>query len=249
MSPAFAASIENFDGPIVLSPTQAPGAWYTDRSAPDVFVSGATYGGRTGVLEVGVDGADFRGPNSFPGVPNFSDTEGRKLDLAPGTTNLSIELYIDPAYANGDARRLAGFWGTGVGAGGAVTAYPIIEFFNTGAGGSFRVWDSTAPGSFTAIGLPTGFAYDTWQTLDITLANNQFNYTIGDLNFSVAALGSTSISNVILQAHNAGSDYSVHWDNLSGGAVPEPATWAMMIMGFGFAGATLRRRGRALAKA
>lgn len=26
------------------------------------------------------------------------------------------------------------------------------------------------------------------------------------------------------------------------GAVPEPATWGMMIMGFGLAGATLRRR-------
>ena len=38
-------------------------------------------------------------------------------------------------------------------------------------------------------------------------------------------------------------------DNVSlsiGGAVPEPATWAMMIMGFGLAGSALRRR-RALA--
>ena len=31
------------------------------------------------------------------------------------------------------------------------------------------------------------------------------------------------------------------------GSVPEPATWAMMIAGFGFVGATLRRRRRALA--
>lgn len=31
------------------------------------------------------------------------------------------------------------------------------------------------------------------------------------------------------------------------GAIPEPATWAMMILGFGLAGATLRRRREALA--
>jgi hypothetical protein len=33
------------------------------------------------------------------------------------------------------------------------------------------------------------------------------------------------------------------------GAVPEPATWALMILGFGAAGAALRRRGRALRSA
>jgi hypothetical protein len=39
-----------------------------------------------------------------------------------------------------------------------------------------------------------------------------------------------------------GSNFIVPTD-----AVPEPATWAMMLMGFGAAGAILRRRRRALA--
>lgn len=37
---------------------------------------------------------------------------------------------------------------------------------------------------------------------------------------------------------------SFEFDNLAAGAVPEPATWAMMIGGFGFIGAASRRRSR-----
>lgn len=37
------------------------------------------------------------------------------------------------------------------------------------------------------------------------------------------------------------------YDGVRGGAVPEPSTWAMMIAGFGLAGATLRRRRTAIA--
>jgi hypothetical protein len=39
--------------------------------------------------------------------------------------------------------------------------------------------------------------------------------------------------------------WSANWDN----TVPEPATWALMLSGFAFAGATLRRRREALAVA
>jgi len=41
--------------------------------------------------------------------------------------------------------------------------------------------------------------------------------------------------------------WSANWDNSA--AVPEPATWALMLGGFGFAGATLRRRREAIAVA
>lgn len=40
----------------------------------------------------------------------------------------------------------------------------------------------------------------------------------------------------------------IHADFLAA-AVPEPATWAMLVAGFGLAGAGLRRRGRPLATA
>ena len=40
----------------------------------------------------------------------------------------------------------------------------------------------------------------------------------------------------------ASDQNSFEVDDISGSAVPEPATWAMMIMGFGLAGAAIRRR-------
>lgn len=43
------------------------------------------------------------------------------------------------------------------------------------------------------------------------------------------------------------SGNSFEFDNLATGAVPEPATWAMMIGGFGLIGAASRRRARATA--
>lgn len=42
---------------------------------------------------------------------------------------------------------------------------------------------------------------------------------------------------------NVGID-NIKWDvrAIGAGAVPEPATWAMMILGFGLVGTSLRRR-------
>jgi len=44
---------------------------------------------------------------------------------------------------------------------------------------------------------------------------------------------------------NAGVDAGYGGNLTTVGAVPEPATWAMMILGFGLAGAAMRRAGRA----
>jgi hypothetical protein len=50
--------------------------------------------------------------------------------------------------------------------------------------------------------------------------------------------GSDKVNQVIFSS----SSNSFEFDNIAAGAVPEPATWAMLIMGFGFVGMALRRR-------
>jgi hypothetical protein len=237
-TPALSNTI-NFDTPVATGAAQAPNTWYTDRFAPASFSSPVAYGGHATTLEVGISGADLQGVG-------FYNTQGRKLDLASNTTSMSIELFIDNAFGTGPDRRIAGFWGTAFDASATLSAYPIIELARVGGNLVFKGWDNST-GTFSTLGLPSGFTAGSWQTLNIDLltGSDQFKYTIGDLSLLTGAFGSTSIGNTILQAHNTGQDYTVHWDTLqTSSAVPEPATWAMLIVGFGGVGTAMRRRDR-----
>ncbi len=50
--------------------------------------------------------------------------------------------------------------------------------------------------------------------------------------------GTDRVNEVIFSS----SSNSFEFDNIAAGAVPEPATWAMLLVGFGFVGLSLRRR-------
>jgi opacity protein-like surface antigen len=56
--------------------------------------------------------------------------------------------------------------------------------------------------------------------------------------------GGAKVNQIILSS----SQNSFETDNFAVAAVPEPATWAMMILGFGAAGAMIRRRQVAMAR-
>lgn len=87
--------------------------------------------------------------------------------------------------------------------------------------------DGEAAGSPLVAGSPGSLAPLTWYTFTTT-------FTSGDtggatpLAFEFRGLGSTA------------ADFAI--DNVTMSAVPEPATWALMIGGFGLAGMQLRRR-------
>lgn len=238
----------NFDNPVTTGSTQAPGTWYTDRYAPAGFTSPVSFAGDNRLKHTisAADGGTSR-PAGYASA--FYNTQGRKYDLDSNTVGLSIDLYVDSSWASTE-RRMAGLWGTAVDGSNAITAYPIIEFTSNtdtdGSGARFRAWDSGS-GWVSMGGLPTGFVYDTFHTLSITLAGGMFNFQVGDLSTSVSALGATRLDNVILQGHNtdAGVDYDIYWDNLNGSAaapVPEPFT--LGLAGLGLAAAWRRRRNR-----
>ncbi|MEI9966362.1 MAG: PEPxxWA-CTERM sorting domain-containing protein [Candidatus Moraniibacteriota bacterium] len=228
------AQTESFDGPIVTGPTQAPRSLVYGSQGSGELHFRVTYGGRDGTLEVGIDGDDYQGP------ANFYNTQGRKFDVGPDINSVIIDLYVDSSYADAaDGTRLAGFWGSTVG-GPDDPAYPIIELYKSGSDLTFRGWDNT--GNWFNLGTLGAGDLGTWQTLRMDIDGSDFLYNAGGATGTTSAFGTTSFSNVILQAHNAGLDYNVHWDNLNTAAVPEPASWAMMISGFGLVGGAMRRR-------
>ena len=75
-----------------------------------------------------------------------------------------------------------------------------------------------------------------------TLASYAINPTYGSNNKEYFGFSGANITSVRLTAATSG-DW-VFIDNLTsvGGAVPEPASWAMLIAGFGVVGASMRRR-------
>jgi hypothetical protein len=222
VAPAQAGVINTFDNPgdIVLSPTQAPGAWYTDRYAPAGFAAGQSGGGRTGVLALSLSDTAGRVDRSAPFNTAFYNTQGRKFDLASGTTSLFIDLYVPATGTAGG--RYAGLWATAVDGANAIAAYPIIEAAN----GGFQVWDTANPmGGWHTI---AGFSgTDQWYEIGFDYANGQYNYYInGQLVKSFSAPPAT-FSNVILQGYNTetGVNRTINFDNLSTtSSVPEPAT-------------------------
>jgi hypothetical protein len=173
-------------------------------------------------LKQSIDAAD--GANSRPSGYSsaFYNTQGRKYDLGSSIANLQIDLFVPASWAS-TGNRMAGLWGTAFDNSAAVSAYPILEFTSDTATPRFRGWDGTA---WTDMGLPTGFAYDQWYTLKISMLPGAFRYDVGDLTLTtLAATGSVGIGNVILQGHNTatGVNYDIYWDNLQASPVPLPA--------------------------
>ncbi len=237
------AVLATFDSPVTLGTSQAPGVWYTDRYAPAGFVSPVSFDGDNR-LQQSISAAD--GANSRPGSfsSTFYNTQGRKYDLDIDTAKLSIDLYIADGWQS-TGNRMAGLWGTGFDAGNSVSAYPIIEFTSDSATPRFRSYDVNT-GDWMDMGLPSGFAYDAWYTLEIDLSGGQVNYTVGDLSNSVASPSTAYIGNTILQGYNTadGVSYDIYWDNLSVAAVPEPTAalfGTLMASGLGI---TIARRRR-----
>ena len=210
--------IIDFNGPVAIGADQAEGVWFTDRYAPSVFAGGISFlgGQRLRHIISEFDGGQYR-PTNLQGA--FYETQGRKYDLPENTRSMQIELYV-PSNWETTGRRMAGLWGTAVNATNAISGYPIIEFASVDGYARFRGWDGI---DWVDMGLPTGFTYNSWYTLEINLlSNGQFLYRVGDLELATETFtpnASVTIRDVILQGHNTfdGVSYVIHWDNFEYG--------------------------------
>ena len=206
----------DFSKPVVLSPTQAPGKWYTDRYAPAGFVSPVNFGGNAR-LKHSIAVAD--GANNRPAAysSSFYNTQGRKYDLTNGTTYMEIKLYVPLAWKT-TGRRMAGFWGTAFDAFNNVSAYPIVEFTSEAGPARFRGYNN---GVWIDMGVPAGFSYNKWVTLSIELlSSGEFRYRVENLQATtntLAIYNSKRIGNTILQGHNTttGINYDIYWDDFA----------------------------------
>jgi hypothetical protein len=210
---------------VVLSPTQAAGSWYPDRYAPAGFTPDQTGAGRVGVLDEFISYSDQDSIRPAPYNSGFYDFQGRKLDLAAGTTYVAVDLYVpaswssltqqDPSGNPANWGSLASLWATGVDASGNTTTYPIIGFNNrAGLGnGGFQVFDQTK--GWTNVG---GFGgADQWYQIGIAVVGSKLDYFVnGQLVYTdTTAPGATALSNVMLQGYNGGNDYHIYWANPS----------------------------------
>ena len=104
------------------------------------------------------------------------------------------------------------------------------------------------PALFSFSSGPNGVQATNWSVLDNTLIKyvtvkgaNEFKV------YELAGLGAVSglVNTLDLLTPNGRNQPNIShisfW-TVGGGAVPEPAAWALMILGFGAVGATLRRR-------
>jgi len=131
-----------------------------------------------------------------------------------------------------------------------------------------RVWFQNGIG----ISSNTTYFFSTWihTVYDQSPAQLKFSININNIGTTFTAgsvadgwqqffaswnSGSDTTANIALVNQNtafSGNDFALDDISLSvtaPGGVPEPASWALMIAGFGLAGATLRRRQRGLVRA
>lgn len=220
--------VEEFNTAVPLCASQTPDCWYVDRYAPAAFEMAYFDGDNR--LHHGISSADSAAnrPPSFSST--FYNTQGRKHDVdIPVGRTFAIDLYV-PADWETNVRR-ADLWGTCYDSSNAISAYPIIGFSSNDPADElnpspasptprFRVWDNAGAGGWIDLGLPVGFSYNSWWTLEIETTTTQFIYRVIDdtdtvvLAIALDALGSVRTGNIIIQAYNFGETYDVYWDNL-----------------------------------
>ena len=173
------------------------------------------------------------------GIPGWTVSPGTEIFVLPGSA------YVPCCGATGTPADLANNFVT-FGAGNVANTSKLSQIFSTIAGQLYTVkFDFGVMGGgvqtlFAEVlnaGGPTITAGNWTRT-----ANNNLSTTFGTSSLSFVA-GSTS-TELTFKVDPATNSVDGILDNVSIAAVPEPATWLMMILGFGLVGGAMRYRQR-----
>jgi hypothetical protein len=132
---------------------------------------------------------------------------------------------------------------------GTATPYEVFSF-TVSADGSYDFLSVADGGWDNYLFLYTGSFDPNDQFANVLIGNDDFEGDIGLSGFSYALTAGTTY--LAVSSGFANTDFGAYTLRITGpgditpgdggGGVPEPATWAMMIAGFGLVGASARRR-------
>jgi hypothetical protein len=184
----------------------------------------------------------YTGPSDAPAIftfdwEGFIDTDQFFFgdDELLGSRTLGIDAYF-AVFNAGDANYLN--W-TVSGSNGFKALYNdrYEEFYD---GSTSSLSEFVSSGFYTELNLVSGQSYDVYAAFNILLS--------GGPQIGPVTMDFSNTSTIGIQAPQGGSFTSASGEFLGfaqtpgTGVVPEPASWAMLIAGFGLVGATMRRR-------
>lgn len=234
-------------------------AWTTDRYEPAGFQSVNFDGDNR--LQISISAADSyqNRPGGFQST--FYNTQGRQRAASNSNPwEVSGDLYISSDMLSGENLRRTDLWTRDSNTDENFAKYPIIGVVRNDASDPFnpmgslttryRVWDDDTMDGWVDVG-PT--VTEGWHHMSIAATGTAFNFSIDDTlvytDNTVSASGFDALQTVFVQAYSFGDathattdNYSVYWDNIHAGPVPEPAS--MTVLGLG-ALALIRRRRQA----
>jgi len=240
---AHAQWVDTFD---TLNP-----AWTTDRYAPAEFQSASFDGDNRLQITIDQTGSSANRPAPTYTAP-FFNTQGDQRPVGiVGGWSLSAQVYVSSAFDTTTGQLVQTNLWAETGTNSTNNDYAIMGFTNASPTDplnpdasdrafTFEIFSATEadPTGWFDVGLPTGFAFNAWHTLEETYTGTAFEYLLdGTVVDTVPSADGEDLQSTLLEAYNFGqtdanglNNYSVYWDNaIAAAVIPEPKSFTLAI--------------------